>query len=408
MSKPSKIVLAYSGGLDTTVILCWLREQYDCEVIPYLADLGQGEETGPAVATAKKLGFDNVVVEDLRDTFVTDYVWPMLRANAKYEGAYLLGTSIARPLIAARQVAVAQQQGADAVAHGATGKGNDQVRFELGYLGLAPDLQVIAPWRIWDLNSRTRLLAYAAEHGIDVAAKRADGAAPYSMDANLLHISYEGGELENPATKPPADMWLRTVAPEDAPATPQQVEIEFVAGDPVSVDGEQLVGAAMLTRLNELAGAHGIGRADLVESRFVGMKSRGCYETPGGTLLLHTRRALEAITLDREIIRLRDDLMPRYATAVYNGFWFSPERELLQELIDSSSQPVTGTVTVELYKGNISICGRSAAGSLFDESIATFEDDGGSYQQSDAHGFIRLNALRLQMSRRRKQGNSSD
>lgn len=404
MDKPSKIVLAYSGGLDTTVILCWLREQYSCEVIPYLADLGQGEELGPAVERARNLGFDNVVVEDLRDTFVTDYVWPMFRANALYEGTYLLGTSIARPLIAARQVAAAAKFGADAVAHGATGKGNDQVRFELGYLALAPDLQVIAPWRIWDLTSRSRLLDYARTQDIEVADARADGEAPYSMDANLLHISYEGGELEDPASAPPATMWRRTVDAAAAPDTARQVTLEFAAGDPVAVDGEQLAGAAMLMRLNELAGAHGIGRTDLVESRFVGMKSRGCYETPGGTLLLAARRAMESITLDREVIRLRDDLMPRYATLVYNGFWFSPERLLLQGLLDESQKPVTGTVTCELYRGAVTIKGRAAAGSLFDPRIATFEDDGGSYDQRDADGFIKLNALRLQVSQRRDHG----
>lgn len=404
MDKPSKIVLAYSGGLDTTVILCWLREQYSCEVIPYLADLGQGEELGPAVERARNLGFDNVVVEDLRDTFVTDYVWPMFRANALYEGTYLLGTSIARPLIAARQVAAAAKFGADAVAHGATGKGNDQVRFELGYLALAPDLQVIAPWRIWDLTSRSRLLDYARTQDIEVADARADGEAPYSMDANLLHISYEGGELEDPASAPPATMWRRTVDAAAAPDTARQVTLEFAAGDPVAVDGERLAGAAMLMRLNELAGAHGIGRTDLVESRFVGMKSRGCYETPGGTLLLAARRAMESITLDREVIRLRDDLMPRYATLVYNGFWFSPERLLLQGLLDESQKPVTGTVTCELYRGAVTIKGRAAAGSLFDPRIATFEDDGGSYDQRDADGFIKLNALRLQVSQRRDHG----
>lgn len=401
MTNPQKIVLAYSGGLDTTVILCWLRDKFSAEVIPFIADVGQGEELTPAVERANSLGFANVVVKDLRDEFVTDYVWPLLRANAQYEGSYLLGTSIARPLIAAAQVACAKENAADAVAHGATGKGNDQVRFELGYLGLAPELQVIAPWRIWDLNSRAKLLEFAKQQGIDIPTNA--GEAPYSMDANLLHISYEGGVLENPANAPTAEMWQRTVAIAEAPDKAQTVEIEFHAGDPVAVDGEKLTGAAMLAKLNEVAGAHGIGRADLVESRFVGMKSRGCYETPGGTLVLAARRALEAITLDREVMRIREDLMPRYATMVYNGFWFSPERRLLQSLFDQSSQPVTGTVVVELYKGNITIVARTAPGSLFDENIATFEDDGGSYDQADANGFIRLNALRLKMAAKREQ-----
>ena len=400
----TKIVLAYSGGLDTTVILRWLQETYDCEVIAFLADVGQGEELEPACATASKLGVTNIVVKDLRDEFVTDYVWPLLRANAIYEQGYMLGTSIARPLIAAHQVAVAKAHGAEALAHGATGKGNDQVRFELGYLALAPDMQVIAPWRIWDLTSRSKLVAFARDHGIEIPASAA-GKPPYSMDANLLHISYEGGELEDPAVKPPADMWRRTIAPTAAPDEPQQISIEFKAGDPVAVNGELLTGARMLECLNDLAGAHGIGRADLVESRFVGMKSRGCYETPGGTLLLQARQALEAITLDREVICLRADLMPRYASMVYNGFWFSPERNLLQGLMDSSQQPVTGLVRCDLYKGNVTVVGREAAGSLYDETIATFEDDGGSYDQRDAQGFIRLNALRLQISARRDGNN---
>ena len=399
-----KIVLAYSGGLDTTVILCWLRETYKCDVVPFIADLGQGEEMQPAVDRAKQLGFENVVVKNLQDEFVTDYIWPMLRSNSKYEGTYLLGTSIARPLIAAKQVEVAREFEADAVSHGATGKGNDQVRFELGYLSLAPDLEVIAPWRLWDLNSRAKLLEFAKAQGVDVSGKT-DDAPPYSMDANLYHISYEGGQLEDPAQRPDDEMWLRTSSLQDAPDEKEELAIEFEAGDPVAINGEKLKGAAMLTKCNELAGKHGIGRLDIVESRFIGMKSRGCYETPGGTLLLTARRDLESVTLDREVVRLRDDLMPRYASLVYNGFWFSPERELLQKMFDESSKPVSGIVNVELYKGNITVVGRSSDQSLFDEKIATFEDDEGSYDQSDAQGFIRLNALRLQMSRRRQLKN---
>ena len=401
MDKPTKIVLAYSGGLDTSVILCWLKETYGCEVIGYMADLGQGGEIEGARETARKLGIDDLVVEDLRDTFVTDYVWPMLRANASYENDYLLGTSIARPLIAARQVTVARQRGADALAHGATGKGNDQVRFELGYLSLAPDIKVIAPWRIWDLNSRGKLMAYAKDHGIAVPEQREGGEAPYSMDANLLHVSYEGGELEDPGASPPEGMWRRTVSPRDAPDKPEEIELGFESGDPVSVNGEGLAGADMLERLNKVAGENGVGRADLVESRYVGMKSRGCYETPGGTLLLKARRALESITLDREVMRLRDDLMPRYATMVYNGYWHSPERMLLQGLVDESQKPVTGAVRCELFKGNVTIKGRESDNSLHDANVSTFEDDDGAYDQQDAHGFIRLNALRLQMSARR-------
>ena len=388
------------------MIVRWLQREYECEVIAYLADLGQGGEIEPAVQTARGLGVADVVVEDLRDIFVTNYVWPMMRANAKYEGEYLLGTSIARPLIAARQVAVANERGADALSHGATGKGNDQVRFELGYFALAPDMLVIAPWRIWDLNSRSKLLEFARNEGIELAKGRTDDEPPYSMDANLLHISYEGGELENPANAPSEDMWSRTVSPERAPDRPQEVSLEFAHGDPVAIDGEKLEGAAMLTRLNEIAGAHGVGRADLVESRFVGMKSRGCYETPGGTLLHACRRALESITLDREVMRLRDDLMPRYATLVYNGLWFSPERKLVQGIFDESSRPVTGTVVCSVYKGGVRITGRSSKQSLYDDSIATFEDDAGSYDQRDAEGFIRLNALRLQLSARRDNANA--
>ncbi len=401
VSKPRKIVLAYSGGLDTSVILLWLKENYACEVVAYLADLGQDENLDAAARRAKDLGATEVVVEDLQATFVEDYVWPMLRANAMYESSYLLGTSIARPLIATRQVAAAAKYEADALAHGATGKGNDQIRFELCYLALAPDIQVIAPWRKWDLNSRSKLLDYAERHGVDVADKRAGNQAPYSMDANLLHISYEGGELEDIAASPSPDMWIRTVAPQQAPDDAQHVQIEFEAGDPVAVDNKRLKGADLLRHLNQIAGRHGIGRADLVESRFVGMKSRGCYETPGATLLMQARRALEAITLDREVIRLRDDLMPRYATLVYNGLWFSPERELLQNMFDRSQACVTGTVNCQLYKGTVTITSRASKFSLVDQRIASFEDDAGVYNQADAEGFIKLNALRLQTLARR-------
>lgn len=400
-AQPSKIMLAYSGGLDTSVILRWLQEQYQCEVIAYIADVGQGEDLELVTKRAKEYGAAEVVVDDLRDEFVTDFVLPMFRANAVYEGEYLLGTSIARPLIAKRQVAAARKHGADALAHGATGKGNDQIRFELGYLALAPDLAVIAPWRIWDLQSRHSLLEYARAR--DIVIPDAADKPPYSMDANLLHISYEGGDLEDPAAAPPPAMWLRTVAPVDAPAKPATVKIEFERGDPVAVDGDRLAGAAMLTRLNELAGAHGVGRADLVESRFTGMKSRGCYETPGGTLLLKARRALESLTLDREVMRLKDDLMPRYAATVYNGLWFSPERELLQGLVDAAARWTEGTVTCELHMGSVAVTGRSSPRSLHDARIASFDEDGG-YDQRDAQGFIKLNALRLQASARRDGG----
>lgn len=397
---PRKIVLAYSGGLDTSVILRWLQDRYGCEVVAYIADLGQGEDLARIAARAKEYGAAEAVVEDLQDEFVRDFVFPMFRANAVYEGEYLLGTSIARPLIAKQQVAAARQRGADALAHGATGKGNDQIRFELGYLALAPDLAVIAPWRVWDLQSRQSLLAYAKEHG--VAIPDATDKPPYSMDANLLHISYEGGELEDPASEPKPAMWQRTAAPQDAPAQPEKVAIEFSKGDPVAVNGERLAGAAMLARLNELAGRHGVGRADIVESRFTGMKSRGCYETPGGTLLLKARRALEALTLDREVMRLKDDLMPRYAAMVYNGLWFSPERLLLQKLVDEAARHVAGAVTCELYRGGVTVAARSSPRSLHDESIASFEEDGG-YDQRDAEGFIKLNALRLQTWARRDE-----
>ena len=400
MNKIKKVVLAYSGGLDTSVILSWLRQHYQCDVVAFTADIGQGEEVEPARQKAKDGGACDIFIEDLREEFVRDYVFPALRANAIYEGDYLLGTSVARPLIAKRQVEIAAATGADAVAHGATGKGNDQVRFELGYYALSPQTQVIAPWREWDLNSREKLLAYADKHDIPVEKKRGN-AAPFSMDANLLHISYEGGELEDPSQPPPQQgMWLRTADLTAAADAAETVEIEFVGGDPVAVNGERLTPAALLQKLNELGGRHGVGRVDMVENRYVGMKSRGCYETPGGTVLMRARRALESITLDREVMHLRDDLMPRYAVLVYNGYWWSPERALLQQLMDESQKPVSGNVRVDLYKGNVVIRGRDAAGSLFDARIATFEDDDGSYNQSDAEGFIKLNALRLRLAKR--------
>ncbi|MDM5147455.1 argininosuccinate synthase [Candidatus Persebacteraceae bacterium Df01] len=397
--KISKAVLAYSGGLDTSVILLWLREAYGCEVVTFTADIGQGEEIEPARAKAQQFGVREIYIEDLRETFVVDYVWPMFRANAVYEHDYLLGTSIARPLIAKRQVEIAAVTGADAVAHGATGKGNDQVRFELGYLALEPNIAVIAPWREWDLLSRKKLLDYADKHGIPVEQKRGV-AAPYSMDANLLHISYEGGELEDPACAPREDMWQRTASPQAAPNEGEDVTIDFAAGDAVAVNGETLTPAELLTMLNQLGGKHGVGRSDIVENRYVGMKSRGCYETPGGTVLLCARKALETIVLDREVMRLRLDLMPRYATLVYNGYWWSPERELLQTLFDESQRLVSGRVMLRLYKGNCQILSRESSNSLFDETVATFEDDGGAYHQGDAEGFIRLNALRLRLQQK--------
>ena len=398
-----KVVLAYSGGLDTSVILAWLREVYGCEVVAFTADIGQGEEVAPARKKAEAMGVREIFVEDLREEFVRDFVFPMLRANAVYEGEYLLGTSIARPLIAKRLAEIARATGADAVAHGATGKGNDQIRFELGLAALAPELRVIAPWREWDLNSREKLMAFAESRGIPVEQKRGT-AAPYSMDANLLHISYEGGELENPAAPPPPGMWQRTADIADAPEGGEEVEIEFARGNPVAVNGEGLSPAGALARLNELGGRHGVGRADLVENRYIGMKSRGCYETPGGTILLRARRAMESLTLDREVTRLRDDLGPRYAGLVYNGYWWSPERVLLQGLFDESQVPVSGTVTTRLEKGCVSVCGRSAPDSLYDSALSTFEDDAGQYDQRDAGGFIRLSGLRLrnQSARLRK------
>jgi len=401
-----KIVLAYSGGLDTSVILRWLQQEYGCEVVTFTADIGQGEELAPARKKAKMAGVKQIFVEDLREEFVRDFVFPMFRANAVYEGEYLLGTSIARPLIAKHLVEIARKTGADAISHGATGKGNDQVRFELGAYALMPDVRIIAPWREWDLLSREKLLQYAEEHGIPVDYKKKKGQAPYSMDANLLHISYEGGILEDPAYEPEESMWRITVSPEKAPGRPQHVELGYEKGDIVSIDGKRLSPARVLARLNELGGRHGIGRLDMVENRYVGMKSRGCYETPGGTIMLRAHRAMESITLDREVLALKDDLMPRYARMIYNGYWFSPERKLLQGLIDESQKSVNGTVRVKLYKGTVTTIGRtSKTDSLFDPAISTFEDDRGAYDQADASGFIRLNALRMRIAANRRKRN---
>jgi argininosuccinate synthase len=391
-----KIVLAYSGGLDTSVILHWLRETYKAEVVTFTADLGQGEELEPARSKAHGMGVKEIYIDDLREEFVRDFVFPMFRANALYEGTYLLGTSIARPLIAKRQIEIAIETGADAVAHGATGKGNDQVRFELGYYALKPDIKVIAPWREWDLNSRTKLLQYAEDRQIPIA-KDKRGEAPYSTDANLLHISYEGKALEDPWIEADADIYTRSVAPENAPDTPQYIEIEFLAGDPVAIDGVRLSPSALLTRLNELGGKHGIGRLDIVENRFVGMKSRGIYETPGGTVLFVARRGLETLCLDRGAMHQKDELMPRYAELVYNGFWFSPERKMLQAAIDESQKQVNGVVRVKLFKGTPSVVGRKSPNSLYDADYATFEADT-VYDQKDAEGFIKLNALRLRIA----------
>lgn len=389
-----KVVLAYSGGLDTSVILKWLQDEYKCEVVTFTADIGQGEEVEPARAKAINLGIkpENIYIEDLREEFVRDYVFPMFRANAIYEGEYLLGTSIARPLIAKRQAEIARITGADAVSHGATGKGNDQVRFEMGYLGQNSSLTIIAPWREWDLNSREKLLAYAAEHGIKI--EMSGKKSPYSMDANLLHISYEGGILEDPAAEPEESMWRWTVSPENAPNEAEYIEIGYEKGDPVSLNGKVLSPAVMLEQLNIIAGRHGIGRADIVENRYVGMKSRGCYETPGGTIMIRAHRAIESITLDREAAHLKDEMMPRYAKLIYNGFWFSPEREMLQAAIDKTQENVRGTVRLKLYKGNVMVVGRSSDISLFNADYCTFEEDA-VYDQKDAAGFIKLNALRF-------------
>ncbi len=392
-----KVVLAYSGGLDTSVILRWLQDEYNCEVVTFTANLGQGEEIEPARAKAKQMGITEIYIEDLREEFVRDYVFPMFRSNAIYEGTYLLGTSIARPLIAKRQIEIAQEVGADAVSHGATGKGNDQVRFELGYYALNPGIKVIAPWREWDLGSRTKLIDYAQKHQIPVP-KDKEGEPPYSTDANLLHISYEGKALEDPWVGPDEDMFTLSVSPENAPDTPTVIEIDFENGDPVAIDGEKLSPAALLTSLNELAGVNGIGRIDIVENRFVGMKSRGVYETPGGTILLPARRAVESLILDKGALHLKDELMPRYAELIYNGFWFAPEREMLQAAIDETQKNVTGTVRLKLYKGNVIVEGRKSPFSLYDEDVATFEEDT-VYDQRDAEGFIKLNALRLRLAK---------
>ncbi len=393
--KINKVVLAYSGGLDTSVILRWLIETYQCEVVAYCADLGQEEELEGVREKAIKTGASKVYIDDLREPFVKDYVFPMLRANAVYEGSYLLGTSIARPLIAKRQIEIALQENADAVAHGATGKGNDQVRFELTYYALKPDVKVIAPWRTWNLDSRGKLIDYAARHGIPVPVTKAK---PYSMDRNLFHISYEGGILEDPWSEPPADMFVWTKSPEQEPDKPQYIEIDYVKGDPVAVDGKKLSPAKLLAELNRIGGAHGIGRADVVENRYVGMKSRGVYETPGGTLLHAAHRALESITVDREVLRLRDSLVPRYAEMIYYGYWFAPEREVLQQTIDAAQANVTGRARLKLYKGAAYVVGRKSDVSLYDPGIATFEE-GAGYNQADAEGFIRLNALRLRLRR---------
>ncbi len=396
MAEINKVVLAYSGGLDTSIILKWLQVSYGCEVVTFTADLGQGEELEPARRKAEMLGIEQIFVEDLREEFVRDYVFPMFRANALYEGIYLLGTSIARPLIAKRQIEIAHETGADAVCHGATGKGNDQVRFELGYYALDPNIKVIAPWREWEFKSRQALLDFAEKHQIQVA-KDKRGEAPFSVDANLLHTSSEGKLLEDPAEQCPEFVYQRTVSPEQAPDTPQIIEIAFERGDPVAINGEKLSPAALLTRLNQLGGAHGIGRVDLVENRFVGMKSRGIYETPGGTILLAAHRGMESITLDRGAAHLKDEIMPRYAELIYNGFWFAPEREMLQALIDKSQQFVTGTVAVKLYKGSAVVVSRESRHSLYNQDLVTFEEGAVAYDQRDAEGFIKLNALRLRL-----------
>ena len=405
MSDIKKAVLAYSGGLDTSVILKWLQDTYGCEIVTFTADLGQGEELEPARAKALQFGIkpENIFIDDLREEFVRDFVFPMFRANTIYEGEYLLGTSIARPLIAKRQIEIARLTGADSVSHGATGKGNDQVRFELGYYALEPGIKVIAPWREWDLLSREKLMAYAEKHGIPVEMKHKQGGSPYSMDANLLHISYEGRHLEDPNAEAEESMWRWTVSPEKAPDAPEIIEIEFKSGDPVAINGKTYKPHELLAELNRLGGKHGIGRLDLVENRFVGMKSRGCYETPGGTILLKAHRGIESITLDREVAHLKDDLMPRYASLIYNGLWWSPERIALQTLIDHTQQMVNGVVRLKLYKGSVSVISRDSVNTLFDQTIATFDDDGGAYNQVDAGGFIKLNALRMRIAETAKR-----
>ncbi len=398
----NKVVLAFSGGLDTSVILAWLKDTYNCEIVTFTADIGQGEEVEAARTKAKQMGVKEIFIEDLTEEYVQDFVFPMFRANTVYEGSYLLGTSIARPLIAKRLVEIAKQTGADAISHGATGKGNDQVRFELGAYALDPNIKVIAPWREWNLNSREKLLAYAEDKKIPIEGKKKTG-SPYSMDANLLHISYEGGQLEDPWCAPEESMWRWTIAPEDAPDLGESIELEFEKGDPIALNGKKLSPAKLLLSLNELGSKHGIGRDDIVENRYVGMKSRGCYETPGGTILLAAHRAMESLTLDREVMHLKDDLMPRYAKLIYNGYWWSPERETLQTLINKTQTNVNGIVRLKLFKGSVCVTGRkSNSDSLFDEAIATFEDDSGVYDQKDADGFIKLNALRLKLQSKRK------
>ncbi|WAR45782.1 argininosuccinate synthase [Methylomonas rapida] len=397
MSEVKKVVLAYSGGLDTSVILKWLQDVYQCEVVTFTADIGQGEELEPARAKATAAGIKEIYIDDLREEFARDFIFPMFRANTIYEGEYLLGTSIARPLIAKRLIEIANETGADAISHGATGKGNDQVRFELGAYALRPDINVIAPWREWDLNSRQKLLDYAEKHGISVEMKKGK-TSPYSMDANSLHISYEGRILENPWNEPEEDMWRWTVSPENAPDQATYVELTYQNGDIVAIDGEPHTPHQVMEKLNKIAGANGIGRLDIVENRYVGMKSRGCYETPAGTVMLKAHRAIESLTLDREVAHLKDELMPRYASLIYNGYWWSPERKMLQTMIDASQANVNGKVRVKLYKGNVIVVGRMSDNSLFDENIATFEEDGGAYNQKDAEGFIKLNALRMRIA----------
>ncbi len=402
MSDVKKVVLAYSGGLDTSIIAKWLQDEYQCEIVTFTADVGQGEEVEPARAKAQAAGIKEIYIDDLREEFARDFVFPMFRGNTIYEGEYLLGTSIARPLIAKRLIEIARETGADAIAHGATGKGNDQVRFELGAYALMPDIKVIAPWRTWDFTSRDSLMKYAAEHGIAVEKKRGLK-SPYSMDANLLHISYEGDILEDPWNEPEESMWLWSVSPEKAPDAPTYMIFDYVQGDIVAIDGENMTPAAVMEHLNKVGGENGIGRTDIVENRYVGMKARGCYETPAGTIMLKAHRAMESITLDREAAHLKDELMPRYASLIYNGYWWSPEREMLQVLIDESQKVVNGRVRVKLYKGNVIVVGReSATDSLYDDNIATFEDDAGAYNQQDAEGFIKLNALRLRTAAKKR------
>ena len=401
MSDIKKAVLAYSGGLDTSIILKWLQDEYNCEVVTFTADIGQGEDLEPARKKAEKYGIKDIFIEDLTEEFARDFVFPMFRANAIYEGEYLLGTSIARPLIAKYLVEAARKTGADAISHGATGKGNDQVRFELSAYALNPDIQIIAPWREWDLSSREKLMSYAEKHGIEVEKKK-DGSSPYSIDANLLHISHEGGELEDPWNVPESEAWGWTVSPMDAPDKPEEINLGFRGGDVFSIDGVEMTPAGILAKLNELGSRHGIGRADIVENRYVGMKNRGCYETPGGTIMLKAHRAMESITLDREVAHIKDELMPRYAKLIYNGYWYSPERKMLQGMIDASQASVNGEVKLQLYKGGVYVLGRqSLTDSLFDEKIVTFEEDAGAYDQADATGFIRLNALRLRIAARK-------